>query len=102
MVNLKIWDNLGNMSYSLINVMMLLFVSVISGQKPFECEICQKSFTQKGQLKEHRRIHSGELPYQCGFCEKSFRNSSALVTHLRIHTGKMTFRNFLKVRVSFL
>ena len=44
------------------------------------------SFSQPGALKAHQRIHSGERPYKCDYCQKSFAQSSNLAKHKRIHT----------------
>ena len=54
----------------------------------FECqwEGCGKRFRDKHILMRHKGIHSGEKPFQCEFCEKAFRQKSNLEDHcLRIH-----------------
>ena len=65
---------------------------VHTGEKPFKCEICPKSFKRSDGLKLHKRVHTGEKPFQCKFCHKHFRQSSHLRSHLRIHTGEKPFQ----------
>lgn len=36
-----------------------------SGERPFQCALCQKSFTQLAHLQKHHLVHTGERPHQC-------------------------------------
>lgn len=54
-----------------------------TGERPFECDICQQKFSQKTSLRKHRYLHSGERNYQCSICGKAFRFSSNLAVHIR-------------------
>ena len=57
------------------------------GEKPFRCEICQKSFSRESDLKVHAIVHQDEKPFKCDQCSKSFTRFSTLKEHIRIHTG---------------
>ena len=37
-------------------------------QTTFNCELCDKTFTQKRLLKRHEVIHTNLLPHVCGYC----------------------------------
>lgn len=54
-----------------------------TGEKPFKCNVCQKRFTLKSDLKNHSRIHTGEKPFQCPSCLKEFKQKSYLTFHMR-------------------
>ena len=56
-----------------------------SGEKPYKCHVCEKVFSEPGNLTRHLRVHSGEKPFKCHVCEYAFTTSGNLKTHLRVH-----------------
>ncbi|XP_068225595.1 zinc finger protein 585A-like [Palaemon carinicauda] len=55
-----------------------------TGEKPYECDVCNKRFARSDKLITHKRIHSGEKPHVC-FCGKQFRRLDHLKDHIKTH-----------------
>lgn len=55
-------------------------------ERDFCCEVCQKPFRRKTQLKQHIfSEHTGRYPYSCDKCGKGFLLMSRLKRHLKSH-----------------
>ncbi|XP_072318453.1 uncharacterized protein [Eucyclogobius newberryi] len=54
-----------------------------SGQRPYCCSECGRSFRWKSHLWEHKFLHLGKSPYKCSVCEKSFAHKVILIKHLK-------------------
>lgn len=57
-----------------------------TGQRPFVCNVCHKSFGHADSLNQHRLVHNMDRSFQCKQCGKSFKRSSTLSTHMLIHS----------------
>ena len=57
-----------------------------SGQRPYGCDVCHKTFGHSVSLAQHQAVHTQERSFSCKQCGKTFKRSSTLSTHLLIHS----------------
>ena len=54
-------------------------------ERPFECEICGKGFSNERNLKIHQETHDSTRKFECSVCNKKFKNKKQLTVHDKIH-----------------
>jgi hypothetical protein len=57
----------------------------LSKKMMHHCQICNRGFLNKSNIKVHLRTHTGEKPFGCEHCSKAFRQKAHLLKHMSIH-----------------
>ena len=65
-----------------------------TGEKPFVCKSCNRSFLTKSKLNIHDKVHTREGLIECKICKKTFSHTIFLRVHGRIHTGEKPVLSF--------
>lgn len=52
---------------------------------PFQCSLCDRSFSQRGSLNRHVRSHLGVRPFPCPRCPMTFSRQYRVIEHMRVH-----------------
>ena len=66
---------------------------LIVGDRPYRCELCSVSFTQKNNLTRHMQIHGGRFRYKCSYdtCNFATRRYESFKQHMIQH-GVMPYQ----------
>lgn len=58
-----------------------------SGDRPFQCPICNKDFTTKWNLKLHKWTHASRTskPFKCDQCKGAFIRETDYISHMNSH-----------------
>jgi hypothetical protein len=73
-----------------------------SGQHPYLCDVCNKTFSHKSHVKSRQLMHSGWHPYLCDVCKKhsftrvAWTNSSLRIVVMVIMPVKCVINHLVK------
>jgi len=62
-----------------------------TGDKPFQCNLCEKRFNNKANLNKHKLIHGNKRPFVCNICGQAYRQSYDLKRHMSTHSDDKSF-----------
>lgn len=66
-----------------------------TGERPYSCRFCSRTFAQQANLDRHERIHTGIKPYACSQCWRAFGQKTNLQKHEATHHQEKAFPCFL-------
>lgn len=61
-------------------------------EKAFQCALCGKLFNHVSNYKKHMRIHNGDKPHKCELCDKAFGSTSNYQAHMRVHANDRPYK----------
>ncbi|XP_075688350.1 zinc finger and BTB domain-containing protein 41 [Rhinoderma darwinii] len=58
-----------------------------SSKKNLKCPKCEKVFDRVGKYESHTRVHTGEKPFECDICNMRYSTKSNLTVHRKRHSS---------------
>ncbi|XP_065368978.1 zinc finger protein 54-like [Calliphora vicina] len=80
------------------NNYVLLRHHMYTHDRPHQCQICKKSFSQIQAFLCHKNRHTGKKPYNCRFCNKTYSDISNRNSHERCFICNKEYASLQMVR----
>ncbi|XP_029283007.1 uncharacterized protein LOC115005362 [Cottoperca gobio] len=68
---------------------------------PFQCSLCNRSYSQRGSLNRHVRSHLGVRPFPCPRCPMTFSRQYRVTEHMRVHQRCVILSDFSSQALAF-
>ena len=72
------------LSFTCIDMRLSPLIFFFTEKRPYNCEICNKSFKRLDQVGAHKVIHSEDKPYKCKLCGKGFAHRNVYKNHKKV------------------